>query len=59
MSSSAFLSSSYSINAAGRFEGVATSSAITKFSHASTKTKGSRNNLAIAFEGGHYLYSRN
>jgi hypothetical protein len=40
MSSGASSSSSSYTSVTGGFEGVATSSAITKFSHASTKTEG-------------------
>ncbi len=58
-SNGASSSSSSSIGAIGGFKGVVTSFAITKFSPSSTKTKGSQNNLAFIFEGGHYLYSRN
>ncbi len=52
-SSGASSSFSFSTGATGGFEGVATSSAMTKFSSTSTKkSKGSQTNLALAFEGG-------
>jgi hypothetical protein len=38
--------------ATGGFEGVATSSAMTKLSPTSTKTEGSRNNVVLAFRRG-------
>jgi hypothetical protein len=50
---------SFSTSANRGFKGVATLFAMTKFSLASTKSKGSRNNLALVFERGRYLYSRN
>jgi len=53
MSNDVSSSSSFSISETRGFKGVATSSAMTKFSLASTKTKeGSRNNGVLAFRRG-------
>ncbi len=53
MSSGASSSSSFSTNETGGFEGVPTSSAMTKFSPTLTKNQeGSRDNVVLAFRKG-------